>query len=156
MSDIVIDDKIWKDLIKKIGKDLASKGVRVGVLAEKGGNENREGITMVELAAIHEFGSPAAGIPERSFIRATFDDAGVQSEQAALSTKIVKGILTDRFPVDTGLELLGAWATARIKKFIVAKQITPDISDETKAAKGSTTALVDTGRLINALNHKVE
>jgi len=153
--DVQINDKRWRELVAKIGKEMANKGVRVGVLAEKGGNEDRDGITMIELAAIHEFGSQAAGIPERSFIRSAFEGSTSEHAQRIMMGKTIKGVIEDRMTPDQALEMLGLWGVSRIKKGIKAG-IDPANADSTVAKKGSSKPLVDTGRLLNAINHKVE
>ena len=49
----IIKDNIFKKVLKRMRK-LGTTNVEVGVFS----NEDRGGITMVELAAVHEFGSP--------------------------------------------------------------------------------------------------
>ena len=74
------DDRRWRSLLEALKGGSAR--VRVGILAdsqhtspvEEGAKGAPKAISMLELAAIHEFGSPAAHIPERSFIRATINN----------------------------------------------------------------------------------
>jgi len=47
----------------------ANRAVLVGVPA---GVSEADGTTMATVAAVHEFGSPEQGIPERSFLRGAF------------------------------------------------------------------------------------
>lgn len=131
--------------------------VRVGVLA---GSGDHDGISMIELAAIHEFGSPAANIPERSFIRSTFARTdivdGLNRQAAALARAIVAGKLT----ADVALGRIGAWAAAQIKGTIRNK-MTEGPEDQalkpaTIARKKSSTPLVDTGRLLGAISWLVK
>lgn len=149
--------KIDKKPLDKLRRVLRKQGVvRVGVLAAKGGSAPHGGdpLTMVELATIHEFGSPAANIPERSFIRRTFENrrADVEKITGRLSEKILRGEMT----VGRALALLGEWGAAEVKKTItVGNQITPDIQDATKARKGSDRPLVDTGQLVNVISYQV-
>lgn len=150
-----VDDRVWRQLKRKFGKELAKKHVRVGVLASEGGRENHDGITMVELAAIHEFGSPAAGIPQRSFIRETFEQASTRDAQKKLLDKLAGAMLKNKIEPDAALALLGTWAVNEIKQRI-RSGIPPKNAASTIAKKGSSTPLVDTGRLINAVTHKVE
>lgn len=152
---VSVDDRKMKALVKKLGV-LASKKVRVGVLGSKGGNEDRDGITMVELMAIHEFGSPAANIPKRAPIKGTFDKLEVQREQAKLSAKLMDRILDDKITIDQALELLGTWGAAQVKNRITNEDIPPPLKPATIAKKGSTKPLVDTGRLLGSITHEVE
>ena len=139
--------------MKKLGSKLAAKTVKVGILSDKPHPEG--GVGMVELAAIHEFGSPTNNIPARSFIASPFKRGDTQSEQAKISAKIASGIIDNKIGIDAGLEILGAWGTATIKKNIKDGNITPDIKQATKDRKKSTEPLVDNGHLINAITHKV-
>ncbi len=131
---------------------------KVGILAAKGGDQTVAGtsITMIELAAIHEFGSPEAGIVQRSFIRSTFArEAQAMAELCGkLVTKVIYGM-----PLERALGILGAWGAAQIKTTIRERNTTGPEDQanrpSTIAKKGSSTPLVDTGRLINAISWSV-
>jgi len=163
---VKVNDKVWRDLKRKLGKSI-NRGVRVGVLSSKGADASHdshkasrpgkgsEDISMIELAAIHEFGSPAAGIPKRSFLVDTFK--GNQREMEAFALKLAKGIILNRFSHLKALEMLGLWGVKQIKNRITSGDgIAPKNADSTIAKKKSDRPLVDTGRLINAINHEVE
>ena len=51
------------ELYSQIDADIQRMSAKVGVIGSK-----------AEIATHHEFGAPAAGIPERSFIRSTFNE----------------------------------------------------------------------------------
>lgn len=152
-----LNDAKWKELRRKVIEMAAGSHVKVGVLADKGGDQTTDGgITLVELAAIHEYGSPAANIPERSFIRRTFD-AEKARELAAMQGKLVGAIVEGKMSVPRALELLGQWAAAAVKKTITSgPHIPPPLKPATVAAKGSDRPLVDTGQLVNSITYKVE
>jgi hypothetical protein len=143
----------------------ALRSVRVGVLESKGGNEphpveNADGtpgsstITMVELAAIHEFGSPAANIPERSFLRRTF--AARNPELQVLMGRLAKGIIAGKIGPEQAAHLLGQWSVAQVRKTITSEHIPPPLQPATIARKGSDRPLVDTGRLLGAINYEID
>jgi hypothetical protein len=67
---LIDDDSGWRKLKAEL-LALERTEVQSGVLGSEASQEHTAGITMVELATIHEFG--ANGIPERSFIRNGFD-----------------------------------------------------------------------------------
>ena len=142
----------WRDLEKMAKRH--DPHVRVGVLGSKGGNaEHSSGITMVELAAIHEFGSPKNNIPQRSWIRSTFDD---NAALAAFSVKIVAALLNGKIELDRALDMIGAFAATEIKKNVTqGEHIAPPLQPETIRRKKSTRPLVDTGRMINAVTWEV-
>lgn len=152
MSDVKVkvDTKIWDRLRAKLPEDAH---VKVGVLTNA--KHPGSGISMLELAAIHEFGSPAAGIPERSFIRATFERAEVEAKLQAFAGRLAKAVVDDKLTWQQALGQLGAWATSQIK-MTIKQRLTDGPEDQanrpsTIAKKGSDLPLVDTGRLINAI-----
>lgn len=164
---VKIDDRGWRALTAKVyGLDKAH--VKVGVLASKGGSmphtsttsgeapiKGGEGkITLIELAAIHEFGSPAAGIPERSFIRRTFE-----TQKAALEEiigKLARLVVTKGMAPRKALGILGAWAVAEINKTVKEGEgVPPPLQQRTIDRKGSTRPLIDTGRLLQAVTYEV-
>lgn len=156
------DTSKWDELSKRM-RDAQKIKAHVGVLASKGGNAKHSGsdMTLIELAASHEFGTADGHIPERSFIRGTlFGRVAEQLKQkvAELATSVVMGTVD----VKTGIGRLGAWASTEIKNTISHNEADgygeypyPPLADSTIAAKGSSTPLVDTGQLLNAITWEV-
>lgn len=147
---------MWEELLANAKSGLGGKRVKVGVLASKGGNARHDDdpITIIELAAIHEFGSPAAGIPERSFIRSTI--AKHRAELAAMSQKLAKALLAGKLEPDAVLKILGEWAVAKVRAEITTGDgIPPPLKPATIARKGSSRPLVDTGRLLGAIAYEI-
>lgn len=144
------DDRVWRRLREKI-KGISKAHVRVGVID---GGRAHGGITMGELAAIHEFGAPAAGIPERSFLRFTFKARA--EDLAKIAERLARGLLAEKIELKAALGVLGAWGAAAVKKSITARIIRPQLIESeagrrTIARKGSSTTLVDTGQLVNSI-----
>jgi len=148
------NDAIWRKIIDRVTR-LDGAHVKVGVISSKGGDaKTDDGITMVELAAIHEFGSPAASIPERSFVRRTLaaKRRAIQQNVNKLARAIVKNTMGEM----RALELLGTWLAQEIKKTITAgPHLPPPLKPATIEAKGSDRPLVDTGRLVDSITHEV-
>ncbi len=158
----------WKAIRKAIVR--TEKRVKVGVLtdsaykaAEGAGAE----ISMLELAAIHEFGSPAANIPERSFIRATIN--GKRDEVNGAIESIVGDEVKRLFEIEGGatetqadaaakraLGKLGLKLVSMIRDTIRNRETVGPEDQANKPAtivrKGSTLPLVDTGQLMQSLN----
>jgi hypothetical protein len=144
------DDRVWQEILRKVN-DAKQAHVKVGVLSDG----DHDGIGMIELAAIHEFGSPAAGIPERSFIRRTFIEK--ESELAEICARLSKAVIAGSMTTAKALDLLGAWGASEVKKTVTAgPHIPPPLKEATIAAKGSDRPLVDTGRLIGSVTWEVE
>jgi hypothetical protein len=160
----------WKAIRNAIVR--TEKRVKVGILNdsqhanEDGGDED---ISLLELAAIHEFGSPAAGIPERSFIRATINgkrDAVNEAIEEIVGLEVKK--LLEIAPVSEmqadaaarrALGKLGTKLVSMIRATIRNRQtVGPEdqtLKPETIRRKGSSLPLVDTGQLVNGLNYAV-
>ncbi len=165
---IKVDDKKWRE-VKKALINTRSR-VKVGILADSSHtSETGDDIGMLELTAIHEFGSPAANIPERSFIRSTL--ANKRPEINQVIETVVGGALKQVLASEdaSGDEIeaaskqalgkLGAKVAAMIKRTIRDRETTgPEdqaLQQATIDAKGSTLPLVDTGQLIAAITWAV-
>lgn len=154
--------KGFDELVKRVTplKDLEA---HVGILASKGGSETHHAaaekgsqITLLELAAIHEFGSPAANIPERSFIRSTFNNPAGQAELKDVYAKLAKAVVNGKMTAAKAVELLGMKMQAMVKNTIMLGEgVPPPNAPATIEAKGSSRPLVDTGQLVGAITYEV-
>lgn len=153
---VKVDDRVWKELRRRVER-IGEHHVRVGVLASKGGDQaHEEGspITLIELAAIHELGSPAAGIPARSSIRKTFDLR--KDALARAVAKLARAVVDGRMEYEQALNVLGSWGVQQVKARITSGAgVPPPLQPATIARKGSSRPLVDTGRLLNAITWEV-
>lgn len=148
------DTSKWDELLARAYK-LDHAFVRVGVLEDKGSVKHSDGdMTLVEIAATHEFGSSDGRIPERSFIRRTFLVRAAK-ELVDFQVKLAKAIVTNGLDPIKALRLLGAWGVAEIRKTITEEDIPPPLAESTIARKGSSKPLVDTGLLKNSLSYEV-
>lgn len=161
---VKITDKGVKDAsVKLFGSGKAS--VTVGVFGSKGAEphkgESTKPLTMVEIAAIHEFG--AGKIPQRSFIRSYFD-ANMPKLQAQM-LKIMEGLIAKAVktgqPITEGdrrkaLNLIGVYVVGEIQRRIAAGEIVPPLAQSTIDRKGSSKPLIDKGQLRSSISHKVE
>lgn len=159
MSASITDrDHGLKALVERIG-NLSKAAVRVGVLEDKGAeaksesDESKSAMTVIEVATIHEFGAPAAGIPARSFLRGTVDEqmAEIRADQHKIAVAVISGKLDLR----RGLDQLGARIAAKIQQRI-ARGINPPLNARTIARKGSSKPLINTGQLRSSISWEVE
>lgn len=155
-----MDKRAWEALKLRL-KEAGNLHVKVGVIGPQASSAAAEAgeapISMVELAAIHEFGSPAAGVPERSFLRRAFGFGKGAPGQAAVVAKIAKGVVNGKATPLQAYNLLGVWAVKQVKDTIAAgPHIPPPLAPATVEKKGSDRPLVDTGRLLNSISHAVE
>lgn len=145
---VFLDDRKLRKLEKKLSR-LTAKKVKVGIVED---STHSSGISMAELAAIHQFGAPGAGIPARDFLRAPIQDR--KAEQIRVTAAVAKAIVAGAMSIDRGLDIIGIWGEATVKAAI-RDGISPANRPATIAAKGSSTPLIDTGELHDAISHKV-
>ena len=150
---MVRDDNRTKEILKAI-EELNSQCVDIGVL----GDDDKEGVSIVTIATIHEYGAPKAGIPERSFIRANFDkNVDEYFEQ-------IKGYLDRVFQGEVSAKTLYTkmgQTVAQDTQKLIRKKIPPALKDSTikarkKRKNEGTTPLIDTGRLLEAISYEVK
>lgn len=122
--------------------------ITVGVHSAEGGNTHSEGLTVGDIASIHEFGAPAAGIPQRSFIRGWFDER--QEFIASTLRAQFKAVVDGKRPIEQAAERVALAFEGDVKQRIL-ENIPPPLSPRTVKRKGSSLALVDTGQLRNAI-----
>jgi hypothetical protein len=120
--------------------------IEVGILD---GGKTEDGMTIVEIATINEFG---LGVPQRSFLRAWFDENEPRAQEAMrrLLVSVVEGKRTK----EQALEVFGLWVQGEIQKRI-SEGIAPANAPSTIAKKGSSTPLVDNGILKSAVSFRV-
>lgn len=131
-------------------KDLDSVEIVVGVLRNAGKEKN--GTDLVEVAAYNEFGTKH--IPSRPFIRIASDEHG--DEWQDLSEQCVDAIIAGSMGKNQVLNLIGSKAKADIQKVIGDKSKLAPNSDATVLRKGSSAPLIDTGRLRQSINYRIE
>lgn len=148
--------KEW-DRMKKVVQEMSAKGnnaVDVGLFGEQSSD-------LVDYASKNEFGDPAntffgyrAPIPERSFIRSTFDeqrdDITKKIDQAKLDIVLGK-INKDKF-----LERMGLWFQRKvIEKIDRSPEWAALNAPITVELKRSSHPLIDSGRMRQSITHRI-
>ena len=155
-SRVTIKDNGAAKLMERARALAKGATVRVGVLDDapkEVGEGEREGpYSLLEIAAVHEFGAPDAGIPQRSFIRATIDLKRTEIE--ALQTSLAQRVVAGELDPSQALEQLGA-KVASMCQLRIAEGIEPALKPETIARKGSSKPLINTGQLRASITHRV-
>jgi hypothetical protein len=152
---VKIVDRGWNKIRDEIAKARRESHVKVGVFSgDAKGGQDRDGITNVELAAVHEFGG--GNVPARPWIRGGVDARRTQIMEH--TRKLVKGLYEGRFTVEQALNMLGLFAATQIKDYVRTTNIPPPLSDalfQRKAAKGTASGpvrtLIDTGRMLGSV-----
>lgn len=151
MSSLKILDRGYKRLVQALtGKQKT--GITVGVHAADGAETYpRSGKTVADVATINEFGAP--GVPQRSFIRAWFDENSAKNREAVkrMAQSVLKGKRTRKDAV----ELLAQAFVGQIQRRM-AQGIPPPNSPITIALKGSSKPLIDTGQLRSSITYAID
>lgn len=122
----------------------------IGVLGSTSARPG-EPVDNVELAVIHEFG---LGVPERSFLRSTFDR--LKDKWGKFSARVMKLVAAGKLPLEDGLALIGERVKADVKRAITSGAgIGPPLAQATIDRKGSSRPLVDTARLLGSIDYEV-
>lgn len=130
-------------------KEVTTSRIRVGIV---GKGES----FFAMLGAVHEFGTNRAGrnrnvtIPERSFLRSTIDDRRETKRAMAGASAVFD------FSVEAGgvLDVIGLTMAAAVRRKI-RSNLPPKLKAATIKRKGSSVALIDSGALVNRIQHEV-
>lgn len=176
-------DHGWDAFWKRIGglTKLKSARVRVGVLGDtQKGRQQHGAITLAELAAVLHFGTKDGHIPARPFLTLTFDEK--RAELKELGAKLMGEVVFGHITLEQALNAMGSKLAADVKNTITAGVAPPNAPSTmlAKAQKGKTGALfsktlknvggglaqagalasvkplIDTGRLLGAINWAVD
>lgn len=157
---VLVKDLGWNRIVRvaKRYAGLGGLGVSVGIQGQAAQEEKAvpsgeappaKPVTNVLVASVHEFGAPSVGIPERSFLRSTFDANMAQYEQRLMEISAL-GLEGQR--IEGHLFLLGERARRD-----VLRKLQSDIPPKTgrqldpNDPKHMDPALFDTGQLWNSI-----
>lgn len=141
---VKIDTRPWQ-IIRKMVDRLGKREVRVGIFDGRN----------AKIGAVHEFGAPSAGIPERSFMRAAL--AARAADLKALQERLVSRMLNGRMKEDTALMHIGVFARDAMKNHIVEQKGFVPLAVETVRRKGKrkNKILIDTGQLLASIVFRI-
>lgn len=143
----IVRDSGWAKQIKDL---LTLRQATVGIHQAVDGRDG-ESLGNAQIGHIHEYG--LGNSPQRSFLRSTFDekrDAYIRLFRLSFS-RAAHGLCTGKEAV----EFVAMKAVADVKRKI-RSNIPPPLAESTVERKGSSTALIDTGQLINAIDYEVK
>ena len=114
-----------------------------------------EGLTVGDIASIHEFGAPAANIPQRSFIRAWVDEATASGYIAKTLSTQMAAVVSGKRPLEQACERIALAFEGAVKQRITTN-IPPPLAPATIKRKGSSVSLIDSGQLRNSIRGRVK
>lgn len=148
MAAVIDRDLGWK----KIKREMAEAGrieVVVGILSD---SKNSLHASIAEYAAHNEFGTQR--IPSRPFMAISVDEN--KPDINADFKRQAEAITSGRRSAYQALTIIGEKHKARVQNTITGRDILPQLSPRTIAAKkGSTKTLVDTGAMVNAVQIEI-
>jgi phage gpG-like protein len=142
---VKVVDRGFEDEIRRLSVSVITT---VGIQGAQAPAGDHGGLTNAGLGAIHEFGAPSVGIPQRSFLRETLD-----ANADKYSRFIAKRMADRRTSTLITFNLVGEMHLADIRNAINAS-IAPPNKPGTVARKGSSVTLIDSGQLKGALTTK--
>lgn len=151
-AQVKVIDKGWNAIVKEGAKYLKGRAAAVGFQGVEGEQVREDGITNAGLGGVHEFGTSDGRVPERSYMRSTFDEK--QNEYVEEFKQLMMR-LTEGADVEGELMLIGEkYRADMINK--IRSGLQPPLTEGTIARKeGEATPLYDTGQLINSLTSVV-
>lgn len=142
-----INPRLVEDLKKRLG---AGQVVRVGL--PDGVKEKESDVDLTLIGAVHEFGAPSKGIPERPWLRTAIRE-NTESYTRLNKINFVK-LIKGEINVLQALSQLGVMAVGHVKKKIHDGPFAP-LAPSTIAAKSSSTPLIDTGQMVQNVTYEV-
>lgn len=138
-----IDPKALDRLRQRLVGD--NRVVNVGVPE---GTREEDGTPVAMIAAVHEFGSPSQGIPERPFLRVAVQRN--RQKYVRLNRINLVKMLRGQATVDQALGQLGEMAKGDVQTEIRSGDFAP-LKPATIKRKGSSRPLIDTGQMVQSI-----
>lgn len=145
---VKINTRPWQ-IIRNLVDRLGVRSVQVGVFDGRN----------AKIAAVHEFGAPSAGIPERSFMRAALAERAddLQRFQEKIAARVLKGKMSE----DAALTAIGVWVRDAMKNHIVKNKgfapLSPAYAKRKRRRSGGrkNKILIDTGQLLASIVFRI-
>lgn len=148
---VKIDDRRLKQIQRTLIK-AASKHLEVGFFGGKP-HPADPSMTVASIAAIQEFGAPAAKIPERPFMQTTVRETTVSKVLAQSIRNIVRGVNT---PITHGIwGVAGVHMSKEMSRTITNFSFPPN-APVTVEIKGFDDPLIETGHMRDSVEYRVK
>lgn len=156
------------DKVLQVLEQLQSKKIQVGILSEEDGE-------ILMIANVHEFGisinvtdkmraylhrigihlkkdTTVINIPERSFVRAGFDENKEEIENNV--SVLIQSLIDNDIDIDTFYNAIGEYCVGEVQEYLTDLS-SPALNPITIQNKGSSNPLIDTGRLRDSITFKI-
>lgn len=143
--------KVLKDIdpkaIDKLKQRLVGENKVVNVGIPQGAREE-DGTPVAMVAAVHEYGSPSQGIPERPFLRVAVQKNRIK--YVRLNRINLVKMLRGQMSIEQALGQLGEMAKGDVQTEIRSGDFAP-LKPATIKRKGSSRPLIDTGQMVQSI-----
>lgn len=147
-------DDGWLQIVNNL-KALDQSRVQVGVVGADARKLHPSGLSMVDIAAINEFGTDDGHVPSRSFLRSVLRSQKSWEGLRAVAASATRQMVSRKnASVARALDAVGRWAVAEIKNAI-ANTVPPPQAEATIAKKGHDGTLRETFSLYDAINYRI-
>ncbi len=134
--------------LQEISRKLTNaSAVRVGFLSE---SSYPDGKPVAFVAALQEWGAPAAGIPARPFFRNM-----IATKKAEWPNAMAGLLKANDYDALRTLQQTGEAVSGQLKQSIIDTN-EPALAPSTIKRKGFSKPLVDTGHMLNSVNYEVK
>lgn len=154
MKPFTVTTRLLKDVDLRVFDDLKKRfiGARVVKVGWPQGKAEADGTPLAMIAAVHEFGDPERGIPERSSLRSSMQENA--QKYVRLNKLNLVSILRGGLTADEALGQLGEMAKSDVQVKIRSGDFVP-LKPATVARKGSSKPLIDSGQLVQGVSYEV-
>lgn len=151
MSNVQDKDHGWKRIVKELGVADGAY-VAVGILSDSSTWQSGPSANLADIAAFNEFGAPGAGIPSRPFMAQSFDKniQKIERMQESLQGDVFAGNKSE----EAALESLGVFFKGAVQAVFRSGSFVKN-APATIKAKGSSSPLIDEGRLRGSIHYEV-
>lgn len=152
-SKVRVNDNRLRRFTKRLKSLTEGITVTVGVQGKEATEDYEDGPSVAQVARVHEFGYPEGNIPQRSYMRATYDEN--REKYRRLIVKGSRDTMLGKMKSRQGMFIAGETYRKDIIKRIKSN-IPPPLKQATIDRKGSSVALIDTGMLVAAITTVVK
>ena len=133
-------------------RDIGRPKVYIGVPASKNSIHKDSKINMATLLALHVYGAPTRGIPQRDPLRPPLINNA--QRYTDLMAQGIKNALANGTDPNVVYEKIGIVASNDVKDYFVSGNFKP-LDQKTIDRKGSSKPLLDTGELRSSITYEV-
>ena len=150
-KNFAVTSKLVKDIDMTVFDELKKRLVGDGKVVHVGipqGPKETDGTPVAMIAAVHEYGSPSQGIPERPFLRVAIYKN--RNKYVRLNRINLVKMMRGQMQMEQALGLLGEMAKGDVVTEIKSGDFAP-LKAATIKRKGSSRPLIDTGQMVQSM-----